>query len=164
MTCEPYWIVPMLAIVPRPRGGDWLQDEMVAMRAAGIDVVLSTVETAEARELGLQQEEAEARSAGIQFVSFPIPDRGTPADMEAFDRLLQSLEQAMLEGKRVGVHCRGCIGRSSVIAASLLVRSGTKHVDAWRQIGNARGTSVPDTAEQRAWVETHIGKKPWHRI
>jgi protein-tyrosine phosphatase len=164
IACDPYWITPTLAIVPRPVGGESLGAEMAAMRAAGIDIVVSMLEPAEARELGLEWEEAAARKSGIRFVSFPIPDHGTPAETEPFERILEFLERSMLEGKRVGVHCRGCIGRSSVIAASLLVRSGMKDVDAWRQIREARGTSVPETPQQRAWVETEIRPKAWHRI
>ena len=30
----------------------------------------------------------------------------------------------MSQGKRVGIHCRASIGRSSVTTASLLIRSG----------------------------------------
>ncbi len=52
-----YWIegVPTgkVAIVPRPRGGDWLEDEVRAWRAAGIDVVVSLLTDDEVRELGL---------------------------------------------------------------------------------------------------------------
>jgi len=164
MAFSPYWITPKLAIVPRPRGGDRLQEQMAAMRAAGIDVLVSMLEMPEARDLGLEQEEAAARSVGIRFVSFPIPDRRTPPDMDAFERLLQFLERSMGEGKRVGVHCRACIGRSSVVAASLLVRSGMKNTEVWRMISSSRGTSVPDTEEQRDWVETYIQPKAWHRI
>lgn len=134
------------------------------MRAARIDVVLSMLEPDEARELGLEREEDAARRSGIRFVNFPVRDHGTPADTEAFERVLEFLERSMGEGKRVGIHCRGCIGRSSVVAASLLVRSGVKDAEAWRQIREARGTSVPETAEQRAWVETEIRPKAWHRI
>ncbi|HKO20396.1 MAG TPA: hypothetical protein VJU82_16075, partial [Acidobacteriaceae bacterium] len=112
MVCAPYWITPKLAIVPRPRGGDWLNDEMAAIRTAGIDVLVSTLEFAEARDLGLEREEVAAREAGLRFVSFPIQDRSIPGDLPAFERLLGFLERSIREGKRVGVHCRACIGRS----------------------------------------------------
>src|SRR6185437_8507119 len=150
LVCDPYWITQKLAIVPRPHGGESIAQEMAAMRAAGIDVLVSMLEPPEARELGLEQEEAAARGAGIRFVNFPIPDRRTPTDKEAFERLLDFLERSMADGKRVGVHCRMCIGRASVVAASLLVRSGLKNAEVWRTISDARGTSVPDTAQQRA--------------
>ena len=164
MVCDPYWITPTLAIVPRPVGGESLGEEMAAMRKAGIDVVVSMLEPAEARELGLEREEDAARRSGIRFVSFPVPDHSTPAETEPFERVLEFLERSMSEGKKVGVHCRGCIGRSSVVAASLLVRSGMKDAQAWRLIREARGTSVPETSEQRAWVETEIRPKAWHLL
>ncbi len=46
-----------LAIVTRPRGGDWLEDEAGGWRRAGLA----------------------AGSNRIRFVSFPMPDRGVPA-------------------------------------------------------------------------------------
>lgn len=157
MIVEPYWITPQLAIVPRPRGGDWLDDEMLAMRQAGVDVVVSMIEPFEAQELGLAREEASATQAGMRFVSFPIQDRGTPPNIAQFNQFLTGLELALAEGKRIGVHCRGCIGRSSVVAASLLIRAGTPTAQAWDQIEAARGSPVPDTLEQLEWVAQHIG-------
>ena len=164
MVCKPYWITPTLAIVPRPGGGKKLEGEMAAMRAAGIDVVVSMLEPAEAKDLGLEAEETAALGAGMRFLNFPIADRGTPSDVQAFEGFLAELERAMRDGRKVGIHCRACIGRSSVVAASLLVRAGLKDAEAWRQIRTARGTSVPDTAEQRRWVEHQMRQKPWHLI
>ena len=160
MIIEPYWITPQLSIVPRPHGGDWLDDEMLAMRQAGVDVVVSMIEPFEAQELGLAREEASAIQAGIRFVSFPIQDRGTPPNLEQFNQFLTSLEQVLAEGKRIGIHCRGCIGRSSVVAASLLIRAGAPTTQAWDQIEAARGSPVPDTLEQLEWVARHIRPLP----
>ena len=164
MVCQPYWITPLLAIVPRPDGGKKLSGEMTAMREAGIDVVVSMLEPREAKELGLEKEETEAGEAGLRFINFPVVDRQTPSDVHAFEEFLTDLERAMRDGKKVGIHCRGCIGRSSVVAASLLVRAGMKDAEVWRKIRNARGTTVPDTAEQRRWVEQQMRQKPWHLI
>lgn len=156
MVAQPYWINAHLAIVPRPRGGDWLDDEMQALRLAGIDVIVSMIEPAEAEELGLDREGSSARRTGMEFVSFPIQDRTTPPDLDLFDRFLAGLEQNMAEGKRIGIHCRGSIGRSSVVAASLLIRAGTGVEETWRQIEVARGCHVPDTPEQFEWVNRRI--------
>ncbi len=152
MTTQPYWITNNLAIVARPRGGDWLDDEMAALRSAGIDVVVSMLESAEIAELGLSQEGASAERAGLIFKNFPIQDRGVPANHSAFENFLVELEQRQSQGNRVGIHCRACIGRAAVTAASLLVRSGVTPKDAWKQISVARGCDVPDTVEQREWV------------
>jgi hypothetical protein len=61
-----------LAIVTRPRGGDWLDDEASGWRRAGVDVVVSLLESAEAAQLDLLNEPRAAEANSIRFVSFPI--------------------------------------------------------------------------------------------
>jgi protein-tyrosine phosphatase len=156
MTAHPYWITPQLAIVPRPRGGDGLDDDMKALREAGIDVVVSMLEPFEAEQLGLGQEQRSAEGAGISLISFPIPDRGIPLDQQKFSAFLSILEERISAGNRIGVHCRACIGRSGVVTASLLIRSGIAPQDAWTEISIARGYPVPDTEEQETWVNHNI--------
>ncbi len=153
MKATPYWVNSQLAIVPRPRGGDWLDDEMVALREAEVDVVVSMLKEDEAAELGLEQEGDAARRSGLIFINFPILDRSVPQDRNKFEEFLVRLEELLRDGKRVGVHCRACIGRASVTTGSLLIRSGVSPRDAWRQISKVRGCPVPDTAEQQDWVE-----------
>ena len=63
----------------RPRGGDWLEDEIKGWRKAGLDVVVSLLEKDEAAQFELGHEGDVAESKGVRFVSFPIPDRGVPA-------------------------------------------------------------------------------------
>ena len=159
MVVQPYWINSQLAIVPRPRGGDWLDDEMLALREVGIDLVVSMIEQPEAAELGLAGEEEASTRAGMAFINFPIQDRGVP-DLQKFDQFLANLEKQLADSKRIGVHCRGCIGRASVVAASLLMRSGISAADAWSQVEIARDAPVPDTLEQLEWVNRHIRSKP----
>jgi protein-tyrosine phosphatase len=159
MVAKPYWITKQLAIVPRPRGGDWLDDEMQALRDAGIDIVVSMLEGPEAKELGLEREEVAATRAGLDFINYPIPDRNVPK-LQEFDNFLVRLEGDLANNKRVGVHCRGCIGRASVVVASLLIRSGSPAGEAWNQIERARGCPVPDTLEQLEWVDRNIRPLP----
>ena len=70
-----------LAIMPRPRAGDWLADEIAGWKAEGIDVVVSLLEPDEVAELDLRDVPVLCRSAGIEHVSFPIADRGVPASV-----------------------------------------------------------------------------------
>jgi protein-tyrosine phosphatase len=156
MKATPCWITSQLAIVPRPAGDELLDDEMVALRAAGIDVVVSMLEEREAMLLGLEREREAAELAGIEFVHFPIPDRSVPTDKVLFELFLEELEALLRQGKKVGVHCRACIGRSSVTLGSLMIRSGALPDDVWPKIARARGVVVPDTYEQREWVEENM--------
>ena len=54
------------------------------------------------------------------------------------------------------IHCRAGIGRSSLIAACVLVRAGHDVNSAFDTIAKARGVEVPDTEAQRAWVSTFL--------
>jgi protein-tyrosine phosphatase len=157
MKATPYWVNEQLAIVPRPRGEDWLDDEMAALREEGIDVVVSMLEEEEAAELGLRHEGDAAQRSGMVFVNFPIVDRSVP-DKLKFEQFLERLEGFLKAGKRVGIHCRVCIGRASVTTASLLIRSGISPEDVWLQISSVRGYPVPDTFEQREWVERNMSR------
>src|ERR1700679_497754 len=120
MIAGPYWITTHLAIVRRPQGGELLDDEMLTLQEAGIDVVVSMLETEEARRAGLEREAFAAQAKGLKFVNFSVPDGGVPLDTTSFTEFLKDLENLLAHGKRVGVHCRASIGRSSVTSASLL--------------------------------------------
>lgn len=151
-----YWVSGpwpgRLGVVPRPRGGDWLAEEVRSWRASGLDVVASLLTPEEAAELELQDEEACAREEGVELVSFPIPDYSVPRSRKDMAELVRRLERALASGKSVAVHCRQGIGRSSLVIASLLVAAGEDPDEAFRRIEKARGRPVPDTAEQRKWV------------
>jgi len=114
------------------------------------------LENHEAVELGLKKERRAAERAGMVFEHFPIVDHSVPKSTESFLKFLSLLEHHLANGKRIGVHCRACIGRSSVVTASLLVRSGIPLEEAWTTIAIARRYPVPDTAEQAAWVSQNI--------
>src|SRR5487761_2128791 len=59
-----------LAISARPRGGDWLHEEMSAWREAGVNVVASLLTEGEADEMELENEQAESEKNGMEFASF----------------------------------------------------------------------------------------------
>lgn len=143
-----------LAIVARPRGGDWLADEVAAWRRAGVGIVVSLLTPEEAADLDVADEGPAVRAAGIEFVPFPIPDRGVPESTAAAAALFASLAAGLAAGKTVAVHCRQGIGRSAVIAAGLLIRAGLGADAAVARVAAARGLPVPETAEQRRWLST----------
>jgi Dual specificity phosphatase, catalytic domain len=137
-----------LAVAARPRGGDWLEDEVSGWREDGIDVVVSLLEKDEAAQLELSREGDVAKSKGVHFISFPIPDRGVPASTRDALSLLTDIAAALGEGKDVAVHCRQGIGRSGLVAAGLLVRSGMDAGEAMNVVSGARGLTIPETSAQ----------------
>jgi len=152
-----YWIPNSspgrIAISARPRGGDWLEDEIEGWRKQGIDVVVSLLTPSENDELKLQDEASLSKGRGIRFLSLPIEDRGTPSSSAKVEQLVSDLSSWIQQGKNVAVHCRPGIGRSSLISAALLICSGDEVEQALQAISKARGLEVPETVEQRGWLD-----------
>ena len=156
MRTELYWIdgpwPGRLAIMPRPRGADWLEDEVQSWRRAGVDVVLSLLTPDERTELGLDQEGPLCRANRIEFQSFPIADRAVPSSMAGYAEQVAKLAEHLANARTVAVHCRQGIGRAALLAIGLLVMSGVGPEAATQQVGKARGCTVPETSEQRRWI------------
>jgi len=95
MKAELYWVEApwqgRLAIAPRPRGGDWLEDEVRAWRQSGVEVVVSLLTDSEIAEFDLGREEAYWKTNGI-----PIPLLSNPRQRCAFvaNGYLRSGEEA----------------------------------------------------------------------
>lgn len=164
MRADLYWIPGpwrgRLAVAARPRGGDWLDEEARAWRRAGVDGVVSLLEDQEADRLELVDEWRAAECQGISFVSFPIPDRGVPASTEAAIAMIGRIKSQLDAGKNVVVHCRQGIGRAGLIAASVLMNSGINAEQAMQTVSSARGLSIPETPEQRRWIEQLPSRAP----
>jgi len=126
---------------------------MRSWKDAGLSIIASLLTSEEVAEMGLQEEPEMARRAGLEFRALPIPDLGVPPSRSATAELVAYLERSLVAGKDVAVHCRQGIGRSSLVVASVLAAAGVPPGEAFRQISAVRGTLVPETAEQRRWVE-----------
>lgn len=156
MRTELYWIegpwLGRLAIMPRPRGGDWLEDEISSWQRLGIEAIVSALTKEEIAELDLIQEKEQCEKAGIEFLVFPIADRGVPLSAKDTWELVRRLEPELACGKKIAIHCRQGVGRAALLAACVLASSGVDPATAWERIAAARGCAVPDTHEQREWV------------
>jgi protein-tyrosine phosphatase len=151
-----YWIEGpwrgKLAILARPRGDDWLGDEVGVWKKAGVDIVVSMLTSSEESELGLSSEAEIVKRNGLTYISFPILDYSVPGSKIPLQQLAAELNDQLSRGACIGVHCRQGIGRSSLVAACVLVTSGESPQSAFEHIERARGRSVPDTVEQKEWV------------
>lgn len=152
MKTEIFWIDNNIAILMRPRGGDWLADEIQSWLDEGLNVIVSLLTSAELAELDLSQEATVCQAKGVSFFWLPIDDLSVPPSMIETIKLIDSLENLLLEGKKIGIHCRQGLGRSPLIAACLLLRTGIDPEAAFDNIGASRGVKVPETEEQREWL------------
>lgn len=141
-----------VSIMARPRGGDWLFDEVKALRASGVDILVSLLTSAEVREFDLAEEAAFCHQQGITYLSLAITDRSVPPFSEPTFVFLRQLGASLCEGKHLTFHCRQGLGRAVLMAASVLVLTGLAPEQVFDLLSRARGYAVPETEEQRAWV------------
>lgn len=82
MRVKIYWIEGItsgrLGITARPRGGDWLEDEITSLRQSEADVVVSLLEREEAAELGIEGEAGLLRDARARLHFLPHSRQGRP--------------------------------------------------------------------------------------
>ena len=151
-----YWIngtwPGKLAISSRPRGGDWLEDEISGWRKAGVDAVVSLLTPQENEDLQLGPESNLAQARGLLFLALPVEDRGVPPSWADASQAVGKIGETLRQGRNVAVHCRQGIGRSGMIAAAVLVKGGSTPDDALKMISDVRDLPVPETPEQREWV------------
>jgi protein-tyrosine phosphatase len=154
MLAQVYWIEGLrLGIVPRPRGGDWLEDDIEAWREARVDAAVSLLEAHEAAHFGLEREAEICAAREIRYFSLPIVDRSVPDAPEQMAALAETLSGLLAQSLSVVAHCRQSVGRASLLAACVMSRNGFTVDEAFARITRARRCETPETPEQLAWAK-----------
>lgn len=138
--------------MPRPRGGEELEEELRFLKEQGATTLVSLLESSESRELDLMAEPEVAKTVGLEFFSFPIPDHEVPPSFVEARRFIRSMSERMGEGGALVFHCRAGIGRSALVAAAVLLLQGLSLEEVVERLSRARGFLVPETEEQHAWL------------
>src|SRR4030095_9402969 len=146
----PLTVPGVLAITLRPRGDDWLDDDLRALAVNGVTVLVSLLESHEEQELGLEREATLCTSNRLTFISVPTPDLGVPSDFVQFARVVTEVFERLRSGQRVALHCGQSVGRSGLIAISLALMTGLDLPGSIQAVSTARGIHVPETPAQLA--------------
>jgi protein-tyrosine phosphatase len=123
-------------------------------------VVLSLLTPEEENELALSAESRESQAQGMEFSSHPIPDLQVPRSETELSSTLERVDRALSDGQNVVIHCRQGVGRSGLVAGCLLVSKGNTPDAAIDKLSAARGISIPETTEQRRWIENYLAISP----
>jgi protein-tyrosine phosphatase len=158
MPVKIYWLhnfenASKLGTMARPRGNEWLEEDILSLRKQGVQIIVSLLDRNEIYELGLEKESKLCLKNGIDYINFPIADRNVPKPYPEFHDFIGQLKEKLSAGRHMVIHCRMGIGRSTIIAGCLLIKPGYKTDDIIAHITKIRGMRVPDTDEQIAWLK-----------
>lgn len=154
-----YWVVPGRFLAGEHPSGRSPVETHARVRAfldAGFDcfIDLTMPDEREAYDSQLPSD--------VIYLRKPIPDHGTPIQIAHMTEILSEIDRALLEGRRVYVHCRAGIGRTGTVVGCHLVERGRSGADAlielnrlWEQNERSLNWSeVPETPEQKEFIRT----------
>jgi predicted protein tyrosine phosphatase len=102
------------------------------------------------------RKEYDDQAAGVapaRYLHLPIVDN-TPATLDQIRQGVEFIENEIVSGGKVFIHCAAGVGRAPSLAAAYLISEGMKPEDAWKQIRKARPFIQP-TPAQIAQVEAY---------
>jgi protein-tyrosine phosphatase len=118
-----------------------------------VSTIFSLLTPEEESSLQLEGEATVAQAHNLKLISFPVEDRRVPTSPSELSKSLELVEADLQSGKNVVVHCRQGVGRSGLVGACLLINSGMSPQSAIDTITHNRGVQIPETSEQRDWID-----------
>lgn len=159
-----YWVVPdrfAAGEYPGSLSPARAEGKILALLNAGMN---HFVDLTEPGELDAYFDDLQ-RSAGTRGIAVsrerhPIRDLSIPSRPLVMRRILDAVDVALDEGKRVYVHCRGGVGRTGTVVGCWLVRHGKTGREALNQIAEwwrrmekiQRRPESPETKAQKQYV------------
>lgn len=159
-----YWIQPQKVMVgeyPSSRALANVRERMREFLEIGITFFLDLTEEGEMPSyLPVLKEEASAMGKRVEYVRMPVRDVGIPSK-EYMSKILDTIDKAIADNHTVYVHCRGGIGRISVVSGCFFVRrgmSGEQALEALQRLflpgSNGIIPKAPGTFEQQYFIRT----------
>lgn len=140
----------VIGMMQCPGRNDSLANDVAALKASGIDIVVSLMQDKEYPDLpGF----AEAMSLNrIEWVRIPIAPGHFPSDMVDWPAMRSTLVERIVNGSFVAIHCWGGLGRTGMIAADLLTEFGFDPAQAISKVREVRPGTIESEA-QELWIK-----------
>ncbi len=101
-----------------------------------------------------------AQQARIINEWFAINDFDVPTDMDAYVELIDGIVEALEDGETVAIHCLAGLGRTGMVAASILAALGKEPKEAIEAVREVRKGSVQTKAQEKFVKKFH---KAWSK-
>lgn len=154
------WLAPAkasvgLTILPGRRDYDRdLAVDIAALKAAGVTHLISLITPDELAAHGVEQLPDAARVAGLQYWQEPLLDQRA-LTLDQMERIAAWLDIACTQGGKAVVHCVAGLGRSGMVAASYLTRTGMSAHEAIALVRERRSPRAVETAVQEEFVHRY---------
>jgi protein-tyrosine phosphatase len=161
---ESYWVISGRLLAGEYPGAkaapERTRQRLDAFLAAGINTFINLTEAGELEDYTpFLQEHAAAQQVALECLRFPIVDVGLPT-RAGMCAILDAIDVALAQERRVYVHCFGGIGRTGTVVGCFLVRHGRSGAQAlqelagwWRGVPkSARSPYSPETRQQEQFV------------
>ena len=145
-----------ITMMPKPAGGEQLAPYIEFLKSKGVNILVSLLQFDEVNTYSLTNEGFESEAIGIEFINFQIRDHDVPQFFVPFNQLVENLTKELNQGKNIAIHCFAGIGRTGMLASSLLIKQGAQIDQALISLSKTRGLRVPETLQQISWLHRHI--------
>lgn len=161
---DSYWVSPdfLAGEYPGSRHETEAREKIHSLLSAGMTFFVDLTEEVE-RNVSLKpykqllDEEAAKLGKQVEYRRIPIRDIEVPSP-ETMTTILDTIDKALAEDRKVYVHCWGGIGRTGTVVGCYMVRHGMSGDAAIRKIAELReGTpdaskTAPQTQSQRNMI------------
>ena len=140
-----YWVQPdklLAGPYPGSRDPETQRGRLNTLLGVGITAFVDLTQTDE------REAYAPLLPEGVQYQRFAIRDFGVPS-VQRLNTILDAIDAALDEGRKVYLHCWGGIGRTGTVVGCFLVRHGMSGDGALQEIARRLHSGSPETDEQR---------------
>ncbi|MBM5810956.1 MAG: hypothetical protein FJ191_03165 [Gammaproteobacteria bacterium] len=165
-----YWVDPGRLLAGEYPGSASEEGSRARLRRlleAGIDCFIDLTEPGELEAYDGLLPGPYARDA-VQYLRRPLPDHGVPESPARIETILDDIDAELAQARRIYVHCRAGIGRTSLVVGCWLARGGLggdaaleRLNELWRASArSATWPAVPETDAQVAFVRDFRAGQP----
>ncbi len=144
-----------IALSPCPLGNEKLADEIQLLQQQNYKLVISMLTVEEQVKHGLTAEFEQCAIHGISYLNYPIKDEIADNDKKTLEFVKKAIAeiQQLANHEKILFHCRGGVGRSSMMIALVMASFGYDVNEIFTKITHARGEQAPETKNQLQWVK-----------
>jgi protein-tyrosine phosphatase len=160
---ECYWVEENRFLAGAYPGDYVLENTRRRLDAFLVAGITTFIDLTQSHELAtyetILKEQAHVYELKTSYHRFAIPDHGIPST-ETMVEVLNTIDNALNNGRRVYVHCWGGVGRTGTTVGCYLVRHGVNHADAIAKVNRLYKTrpnnnfypNSPESEEQVKFV------------